>query len=324
MNAAFFLLSAVYYLGTVYVAVTAKVKDSPLIRLTNFLDFAAKDKAVLPVHVSLSNEWMLFIFYALSGLAMVFLVQLVPSRQLKEEERIEQIFRSKPVRCKPEMLQNLFRNKVKPPFLDKMKPPQKKKLELSDVMDFLGSKVKAFYGRGHITREDYHTETFGHVSKPQHVRLTISEGLYKNKVATLVGLATMLGLLLWAVMPIQRFYQEFTPLPDTFVMILTVYSLDILLVLLVILYYRFVGKNIGAKVDIRFRPANQPGESPRTRYIVQTSLKRNEWEEDEKDEKDETYEWLRKITKKDLEEKLKVKENWITIKCLARPRARKG
>lgn len=41
MNVAFFLLSAVYYLGTVYVAVTAVVKPaSPLEQVTNFLDFA--------------------------------------------------------------------------------------------------------------------------------------------------------------------------------------------------------------------------------------------------------------------------------------------
>jgi len=46
--------------------------------------------------------WRLFIFYTLAGLAMFLLVQLVPDRQLKEEEKIKELFRSKPVQCTPE------------------------------------------------------------------------------------------------------------------------------------------------------------------------------------------------------------------------------
>jgi len=313
MNVAFFLLAAVYYLGAAYIAAWAGVgKDAHLEDLKHFLSFADPKKAVLPFQVSVSNEWMLFNFYALAGLAMFFLVQLVPDRQLKEEERIKQIFRSKPVRCKPDDLQKLFLNKVKPTFRKKVWP---------QVGAFFYSKVKAFFRRGHITREDYHTETSRHVSKPQHVRLTISEGLTQNMTTTMVGLATMLVLLLWAVMSIQRFYQEFTLLPDTSdtsVIIFTLLSLGVLLVLLVILYYRLVGKNIGAKIDIRFRPAKQPADSHWAdshwaRYIVQTSLEPADYEWLSKTA---NYEWLSKMVKRGLEETLK--EEWMTIECLER------
>ena len=65
--------------------------------------------------------------------------------------------------------------------------------------------------------------------------------------------------------------------PPNVVMFLTVVSILVLLVLLFMSYYYPIGRNVGAKFDIRFRPAKRPAnERPAngdwTRYIVQSSL----------------------------------------------------
>jgi hypothetical protein len=281
MNAAFFLLSAVYYLGTVYVAVRAVKKDSPLEQVTKFLDFTGSHKAIWPHQLEPSSVLMLFIFYALAGLTMVFLVQLVPSRQLKEEERIEEVFRSEPpVPGEPKQIQNRFLANLE---------------ELLDEQKFFKGKVANFLNpfKGHRRIKSYHchTETFRQELKSRHVRVTIRGTLNTQAViTTVVGLATMLGLLLWAVMPIQRFLHKFLGfIPPSIVAVLTVVLLALLLMLILVPYDYLIGKNIGAKIDIRFRPA----ESKRTMYIVQTSERAAL-----KDETDEPHEWLRKMLKR--------------------------
>jgi len=97
MNVAFFLLSAVYYLGTAYIAATADLIGE----FQEAFNSNDKDEVVLYL-LTLLSVWRLFIFYTLAGLAMFLLVQLVPDRQLKEEEKIKELFRSKPVQCTPE------------------------------------------------------------------------------------------------------------------------------------------------------------------------------------------------------------------------------
>ncbi|MDQ3236132.1 MAG: hypothetical protein M3Q54_01175, partial [Actinomycetota bacterium] len=69
--------------------------------------------------------------------------------------------------------------------------------------------------------------------------------------------------------------------------------LALLLMLILVPYDYLIGKNIGDKIDIRFRPAEQPAENSRTMYIVQTSERAAL-----KDETDEPHEWLRKMLKR--------------------------
>ncbi len=229
---------------------------------------------------------------------MVFLVQLVPSRQLKEEERIEEIFRSEPpVPGKPKQIQDRFLVNLE---------------ELMDEQKFFNCRVANFLNpfKGHRRIKSYHchTETFRQVLKSRHVRVTIREALHIQAViTTVVGLATMVVLLLWAVMPIQQFYYELPGLiPPSIVAILTVVSLAVLLMLILVPYDHLIGKNIGAKIDIRFRPAeqpaNQPAESDWTRYIVQTS-ERAALE----DKTSHNYEWLRRMLKEGKEAKPEVR-----------------
>jgi hypothetical protein len=69
VNVAFFSLSVVYYLGTVYLAATANVVANPL--LSDFEKFLNFKNQILPAHI-LSSVTMLFTFYALAGLVMFF------------------------------------------------------------------------------------------------------------------------------------------------------------------------------------------------------------------------------------------------------------
>jgi hypothetical protein len=92
---AFFLLSSVYYLGTVYVAVTAHVQASPpLVSFASFLNIAnQKEMVLLPDQVAekLLYGWMLFIFYVLAAVLVVLLALLIPKRELEEDRKMAQI-----------------------------------------------------------------------------------------------------------------------------------------------------------------------------------------------------------------------------------------
>lgn len=279
MNVAFFLLAVVYYIGTVCVAVTAEVKESSaLTGLTDFLNFANLDKPALLLFLPVPGQVMLFILYALAGLAIVFLVQLLPDRQLKEEERLEQVFRSKPVQNKPEEIQDRFLKNLA--ALQRDRNPNTFQKVLQKVFGGVPFKgIAPFTGLGCIKSYHCHTETSRHESKARHVRLTMKEvrkDLHTHDViTTAVGVLTWAGLLLWAVMPLQRLYMNpgglrpTDPLPVSIALVL---SLGALSVVLVALYYHLVGRNIGPKVDIRIRPDKETSESKETLYIVQTSL----------------------------------------------------
>ena len=250
MNVAFFSLSIVYYLGSVYVAVTAEVTRAPILGYLEGLEGF------------LLNKIMLFIFYALAGLVMILLVLLVPLRQLKEEEMIEQVY-DETMQGTPECLQKQLLEKLKDlqPNPKSWRPPH-------------------FKERDCIKRYHHHTETDRYLPISKDVRLTIGEGLWN--ITTVVGVVTMIASLLLAAMLIYsvcaRLIQQLGIVLD-----LTVVSAFVFLVLLFILYYYFIGRNIGAKMDIIFRHSSQAADSACTRSIVQTSL-------------DETrYKWLTEI-----------------------------
>ena len=278
MNVAFFLLAVVYYLGTVCIAVTAKVEESPALKgLTDFLNFDL-DRPALLYTLPVPDQWMLFVLYALAGLAIVFLVQLLPDGQLKEEERLEQVFRSEPVSFTPEEMQYHFLKNLAD--LQKERYPNRSQRALQKI--FRGApftSIAPFTGFGDIKSYRCHTETYRHESKARHVRLTMKEVrkglLTQGLIPAAVGILTWAGLLLWAIMPLQRLYMEpggLRPTDALPVAIALVLSLGALSVVLVALYYHFVGKNIGPKVDIRIRPDEENPKSKKTRYIVQTSL----------------------------------------------------
>jgi len=87
MNVAFFLLAVVYYIGTVCVAVTAEVKESSaLTGLTDFLNFANLDKPALLLFLPVPGQVMLFILYALAGLAIVFWSNSYPTGNSKKKK----------------------------------------------------------------------------------------------------------------------------------------------------------------------------------------------------------------------------------------------
>jgi hypothetical protein len=241
MNVAFFSLSIVYYLGTVSVAETAD--------LGGFLP----------------SKLMLSIFYALAGLVMILLVLLVPLRQLKEEEKIEQVYDER-LPGTPEDLLEDFLKKLK-----KLKDrrPNPKVWRPSRIQD-----------RGLIKRYHCHTETERYVPISRDVRLTIGDGL-KN-ITAVVGTVTMIALSLWAAMQLYSVFDSLVHQPGT-VKVLTVGSFLVMLVLLFILYYYFIGRNLGAKIDIIFRRRLQATDSYCTRTIVQTSLGKGD------------YEWLTEI-----------------------------
>jgi hypothetical protein len=265
LNVAFILLSFVYYLGTVYLA--AKAEETPLVSYLK--GFLSTENGYL------SSEIMLSMFYSLAGLVMIFLVLLVPLRQLKEEERIEQVD-SGDLAGTPEQLHEHFRAKL-----------EKRKL-------ILKSWRPHFKERGLVKRYHYHAEGAGYIPKSRHVRLTIGKGL--RSITPVAGIVTMIALLLWAAMPIYRFYDRAAQ-PPGIVMILTLVSLLFLLVLLYMLYYYFIGRNIGAKIDISFRLASQAADGDWTRYSVQTSLDKDE----------ETYQWWKEILKEMVDEKGRAK-----------------
>jgi hypothetical protein len=264
MNVAFFSLSAIYYLGTVYFAVTAKVAGNPLLR--NFKEFLNFEDLPLPVPI-LSSGKMLFIFYALAGLVMYLLVVLVPSRQLKEEGKIA---RQKIVQQGADYSLRGTLEEVLTSFIADLKKKRNKDLT------FLRT---PFYDHGLIKSYHCHTEATDDVLKARHVRLTIGKGL--RSITTVVGILTLIFLGLWALAPIYRIYHrlaqpshisvEWMQQPHI-VMVLTVVSLLGLCGMLFATYYRLIGRNIGSKIDIKFQGSNQTADGECTSYIVETSL----------------------------------------------------
>ena len=242
MNVAFVSLAAVYYFGTVYLAATVKVEGSHFRDLMNFLD------ATDPGMQILTSEHMLFIFYVLVALAMGFLVQLVPGRQLREE-KIEQIFTGD-AQGPPETIQAKLEQSKNLKDLEKTL----RKLECTN-----------FKGKGHIKSRSYFTEPFSSHPQAISVRLTIRkatrEAHAQAVITTLVGILTLLGMLLWAFILVYHFYQN---------MLFAGVSVVILLLLVVIPYHYLIGKNTGAKLYITILPAN----SGNTNYVVRTSLER--------------------------------------------------
>jgi hypothetical protein len=205
------------------------------------------------------------------------LVQLVPRSQLTEEDRIEERSRRR-VQGKPEEVQAEFLEKLnQSKFLENQKNQKKASQTFWRT---------PFNDCGYIKSYDCDTETARHVPKARHVRLTIGKGL--KSIPTVAGLVTMIALLLWAVMPIHRFYHRLAQPPSlqvdwiqppSIVWVLTIMSLLVLSGLLLTLYYRLIGRNIGAKIDIRFRRAEHSANDDWTRYIVQTSLVKEEADE---------------------------------------------
>jgi hypothetical protein len=198
-----------------------------------------------------SNIMLLAIFYVLAGLAMILLVLLVPLRQLKEEVRIEKVY-DKRLSDTPEHLQKQFLKKLRE------RKPNPKLWRLPHIQD-----------RGLIKRYHYHTETDRYRPISKDVRLTIGEGL--RNITTVVGVVTVIALPSWAAWPIYSVFERLIQQPGI-VLVLTVALALALLVLLSILYYHFIGRNIGAKIDIIFRRPSQANHSYGTRAIVQTSL----------------------------------------------------
>jgi hypothetical protein len=264
MNVAFFSLSIVYYLGTVCVAVTADLGG------------------YLPSKEITLAKIMLAIFYVLAGLVMILLVLLVPLRQLKEEIRIEQVY-DKRLSGTPEHLQKKLLKKLKE------RKPNPKFWRPPPIKD-----------RGLIKRYHFHTETEKYVPISRDVRLTIGEGLWN--ITAVVGIVTMIALPSWAAIPIYGIYGSLGQQPGTVKVLLTVVSVLILLVLLSIPYYHFIGRNIGAKIDIIFRRPSQATDSYGTRAIVQTSLGKSE------DEKSDD-ELLTEIVEEIVEEMNVIAEN---------------
>jgi hypothetical protein len=199
----------------------------------------------------LPSKIMLAIFYVLAGLVMILLVLLVPLRQLKEEVRIEKVY-DKRLSDTPEHLQKQFLKKLRE------RKPNPKLWRLPHIQD-----------RGLIKRYHYHTETDRYRPISKDVRLTIGEGL--RNITTVVGVVTVIALPSWAAWPIYSVFERLIQQPGI-VLVLTVALALALLVLLSILYYHFIGRNIGAKIDIIFRRPSQANHSYGTRAIVQTSL----------------------------------------------------
>jgi heme/copper-type cytochrome/quinol oxidase subunit 2 len=281
LNVAFFLLSAVYYFGTVYLAATAA---TPLKDLFT---------GILP------GALMLFIFYALAGLVVFFLVQLVPDRQLKEEEKVEQLPHA------PDVIENTP-EAIQSQFVDNLQTTKKRCVNWDDKLlwRFFGKRFGGVPLEGRIKRYHCHTDPLAHTPQSRHVRLTIKEASWMETMRNyrlhfLAAMAAVVGLLFWAFMSIQRFYDELAKSQGItlewmqqpgIVLVLIVLTLAVLSVLVFLPYDIFVGRNLGARVDVSFLPAkDHAANHPRTRFIVQTSV------EELKPLKCDGNEWVRKI-----------------------------
>jgi hypothetical protein len=278
---AFILLSSVYYLGSVYFAVTAKVDESSaLIHLKEFLDFKNLPMVtLLPDQVEkLSYELMLVIFYVLAGFVVSFLVQLTPKREFEEDSKMEQIMDKEPL-GKQDDIQRGF----------------EQHLECSSNL------FEHRRWKGHIKHGFYYKDNIMGSTRPTwHMRLTIrntlGEVLRNYPLHTLVALLIIVGGLWWAYMLIQRFYLklvewfnlklEWLQPPGIDPGLIALPALVILFALLGWTYYSNIGKKLGAKVTIRVLPTD----GPKTQCIVRTSL-------EDKDLKTAAENWV----KKDLE-----------------------
>jgi hypothetical protein len=209
------------------------------------------------------------------------LVLLVPLRQLKEEVSIEQVYDKRlsgaPEHLQKQLLKKLWERKQKP---KSWLPPH--------IQD-----------RGLIKRRHFHTETDRYRPISKDVRLTIGEGL--RNITTVVGVVTVIALPAWAAWPIYSVCERLIQQPGI-VLVLTVALALILLVLLSIAYYYFIGRNIGAKIDIIFRGPSQANHSYGTRAIVQTSLGKSDGElfsksDDEKSDDELLTEIVEEIVK---------------------------
>jgi hypothetical protein len=137
----------------------------------------------------------------------------------------------------------------------------------------------------------------------KHVHLTIKEASWTEtmrnyRIHFLAAITAVVGLLLWAFMSIQRFYDELAQprgimfewmQPPGIVLVLTVATLAVLSGLVFLPYDRYVGRNLGATVDVWFLPAkDHAAKHPRTRFIVQPSA------EELKSPKGDGNQWVRK------------------------------
>jgi hypothetical protein len=270
---AFFLLSAVYYIGTVYLAVTADVKDSPaLTHLTNFFNIANQTETVL-----LPDQWAeklsygltLFIFYALAAFVVLFLVYLTPKRELEEERKMEQIIDCWIPGKRQEDIQELFKDHLPKPM--KVTRP------------------KSFEGR--IKHSVCYKDNVIGALPAWHMRLTMRKASFKeamrdNFLHLIAASITCVVLLLWVWLMLERFYYRLAHkpgfaiewlLPPGLVHALLAVSLVSLLVLLIWYYHRNIGRRLGTKVTIKVLPTtDRPPDGPMTRYIVRTSLKEDD------------------------------------------------
>lgn len=272
VRVAFSLLSTVYYLGTVYLAVTATVKgSSPLKPLTSFLNIASQRWTVLlpdQLAEKLSYERMLFIFYALAAVVVVFLAQLILKRELEEDRKLEQIMEGETVVEEGELQQRIQQH------LHETKKGTNK-----------------LFGQGLLEGRIKHCFCYKDASRGAspawYMRLTIRKSLKEtlsgNLLHTLVGLVTVLVLLSWAYVLIQRVYYRLARpeyldfewlLPSGSIPVLIQLGPLVLLAVLLLLLYRFnIGQTLGAKVTIKILPAKVlPSKVPMTRYIVRTTV----------------------------------------------------
>ena len=262
---AFFLLSSVYFLGSVYFAVAAKVdENSPLIHLKEFLSFKN-----LPMVTLLSDqaekqsyEWMLVIFYALAGFVVLFLVQLTPRRELEEDRKMEQILDGEKKGKEDEILQQV-------------------QLYLAHCKNLFEHPLLRGLFKGRIKYWFcYKANTMGSTPPAWHMRLTIrntpKEAFRNNVLHALAAPLIIVGGLWWVYVLLQRIYLklEWLQLPGIDPWLFALMALVVLLGLLGTTYYLNIGRKLGAKVTIKFFPANDQGpDGPKTRYIVRTSLK---------------------------------------------------
>ena len=282
MNIAFFSLSAVYYLGSVYFAVTADLtRNSPLRHFKEFLNFQTPGLPTLP------SETMLFIFYALAGLVMLFLVRLVPIKRLEEEEGLKRMrAKRKYAPDTPERTKSKFVASVRALTEATQKVWRVPFYKRGDKRWVIRV---PFYKRGDIKNfRVFDTESSGpsgHVPGLGGVRLTVGQGL--SEITTVVGIVTLTLLIVWAASLIYWFFYTLAQLPPLIVSsilpkgvvlvgvgVLTVLVTLVLLALLIKSYDRYFGNDIGAKIEISFQGADGGG----TEYIVRASLDKQDYD----------------------------------------------
>ena len=299
---AFFLLSSVYFLGSVYIAVTAKVDKNPaLIYLKDFLNNVDQESVTLLSHQAEKHayELMLFVFYVLAGFVVIFLVQLTPKRELEEDRKLEQII-DEETPGKEDAIQRRFEQHLK--------NTMKNTKHLFRQKSSFG--FTSFKGR--IKHSVCYKDSITGTSPAWHMRLTIRKGfletLRHDPLPRLVASITGVVLVLWAYTLLERIYYrlahdvahkpdwaiEWLPPPGSAHMLIELVALFLLSVLPLMLYHSLIGKKLGTKVTIKVLPAkDQPPDGPMTRYIVRTSLK-------DEHHKKATKDWVKNSLELDL------------------------